>query len=109
MTEVEGLIPCIYRAIKRKKSRRYYKCLSTGQAYHASDNHGLKFLGTPPPEKIGGFNGGHDAAHRRHRSMEVFPGEFYNSPDKSLGPPRLSKEGVGFRSYRAAFACIGGR
>ncbi|RRT82356.1 hypothetical protein B296_00010651 [Ensete ventricosum] len=49
---MEGLLPLIYRTIKRKKSRRYYTCLSSGDAAAAfgvaeSSSNGST---TPPPE-----------------------------------------------------------
>ncbi|KAK1288765.1 hypothetical protein QJS10_CPB19g00769 [Acorus calamus] len=94
MAQMEGLIPYIYRAMKKKRRRRYYKCLSMGPAARAYET---QFLMGPTD----------NSGHRRHRSMEEFSGGFY-SPEQNMGTttPRLSKEGVGFRSFRV-LACIG--
>ncbi|CAL9122474.1 unnamed protein product [Musa textilis] len=51
---MEGLLPLIYRTIKRKKSRRYYRCLSSGDAAAAfgvaeSGSNGSTCM-IPPPE-----------------------------------------------------------
>jgi hypothetical protein len=34
---MEGLLPLIFRAIRKTKSRRKYKCLSSGAALHYND------------------------------------------------------------------------
>lgn len=50
---MEGLIPFVYRAIKRKKSRLYYKCLSSGAAPSTKaefNANGHMFIMTPPPD-----------------------------------------------------------
>ncbi|KAF8402433.1 hypothetical protein HHK36_013389 [Tetracentron sinense] len=110
---MEGLIPIVYKAIKRNKTRRKYKCLSSGatQTYNIPDfyitGHTPMTLTPPPPppEKVSRFHG-EGNNHRRHKSVEEFSGGGFFSPEKA---PRLSKEAVGFRSHRMfSFSCING-
>ncbi|KAG1328234.1 hypothetical protein COCNU_01G021680 [Cocos nucifera] len=106
---MEGLIPFIYRTIKRRKTRRYYKCLSSGMAqrFDSESNfhsNGHKFL-PPVPDKLEGFHEDHKT-HRRYRSMEEFSSDLYSPEKYGDHRPRLAKD-VRFGSRRM-FACISG-
>ncbi|MQL73888.1 hypothetical protein Taro_006243 [Colocasia esculenta] len=97
---MEGLIPYVYRAIKRRRTRRYYRCLSSGTAQLLP---APKFF-SPPPEAARGYRGENHGPHRRHRSMEDFSEEM--SPERFPEQRRLGK-GSSIQSNRM-FACIGG-
>ncbi|XP_074563215.1 uncharacterized protein LOC141819860 [Curcuma longa] len=114
----EGLIPYIYRAIKRmRREQKYYRSLSTGP----SDWFGLpsshpKVL-RPPAIKLGSFSEGGGAEgetsgrHRRYRSMQ----DFYYSADDAFSQEssgrRPAKEMARFGSSRSrsrVFSCVTG-
>ncbi|XP_008801134.2 uncharacterized protein LOC103715326 [Phoenix dactylifera] len=134
---MEGLIPLVYRAIKRKKTRRCYKCLSSGAAlfdYSEFNANGHMFM-TPPPENHKHTSSGTTAAFEMtefnthvHRSMTPPPeklGGFTEGysrhwrhisvqefPRESLSPekriePPRLRKDFGVRSHRV-FACIAG-
>ena len=99
---MEGLIPFICRSIRRKKSRRYYRCLSSG----AAEFEARKFLlppPPPPPQKLGAGAGSGRKVHRRHRSMEDL------SMKQQL--PQDHKPQYSARSFKSGslrvFSCIG--
>ncbi|CAL9131213.1 unnamed protein product [Musa textilis] len=82
---MEGLIPYIYRAIKRRKARKYYRSLSTGSSQWFGDANTRRFL-RPAPIKLGSFHEDQNG-HRRHRSLEDF------SPERvGGGHGRLAKQ-----------------
>ncbi|RRT39176.1 hypothetical protein B296_00027172 [Ensete ventricosum] len=98
---MEGLIPYIYRAIKRRKARKYYRSLSTGSPRWFGDADTQRFL-RPAPIKLGSFHEDQNR-HRRHRSLEDF------SPERvggGGGHGRLAKQ-TRFGSSRM-FSCITG-
>ncbi|PKA64286.1 hypothetical protein AXF42_Ash009506 [Apostasia shenzhenica] len=120
---MEGLIPLVYRALRRKKSRSHYLSLSSGAAamLEASEHqfNGLGFL-TPQPERLRGlperpsaaargfltpppekFGERWEAAHglRRNASLYEFSGE---------RSPRHERGGAVRRS-RGMLACVRGR
>uniref|UniRef100_A0A5K1C4W3 Uncharacterized protein n=1 Tax=Nymphaea colorata TaxID=210225 RepID=A0A5K1C4W3_9MAGN len=107
--EMEGLVPFIYRKIKRHNVRRKYHCLSDGSKHfgdqsnhnplyqsHYAHDQGFSSTATPQPEKptSGNYYGNH---HRRHNSafpdLELghrdsrFSGRNF-SPDMRLAPVR---------------------
>ncbi|KAI0530601.1 hypothetical protein KFK09_000146 [Dendrobium nobile] len=92
---MEGLIPYVFRAFKRKKAMRYYSQLSTGAGTATQeDGHRHSFLSEAEEfrevqeEALGG--------HRKHRSMEEFT-------IKPLSPTKERR----FGSLRF-MACVGG-
>ncbi|KAJ3678117.1 hypothetical protein LUZ60_001920 [Juncus effusus] len=114
---MEGLIPFIYNAIKRKRSRMYYRSLSTGVArgFDTSDFHrGENLQRRSAEHEFGSFDEGKMVKyeprdkqyqfHQRHRSMENFPGEDF-SPDIYGGPHKKEMRRLG--SLRI-FSCSGG-
>lgn len=134
---MEGLIPLVYRAIRRKKTRSRYKYLSSGSALFDNsefDANGHLFM-TPPPEnrkhlssataafEMTEFNahvhrsmtpppeklGGFTEISNRHRRHIPVP-EFpheFLSPEKRIEPPRSIRKDFGARSHRV-FACFAG-
>ncbi|XP_010277829.1 PREDICTED: uncharacterized protein LOC104612189 [Nelumbo nucifera] len=107
---MEGLIPLVYKAIKRSNTRRKYECLSSGQAAKGYNLAELQtdrhiYLG-PPPEKFPELNEKYDGRRRSKSVKEFSAGGFY-SPQPTGKGPRLSKELAGFRSHRM-FSCING-
>ncbi|KAF3329392.1 hypothetical protein FCM35_KLT04723 [Carex littledalei] len=112
---MEGLIPFIFKAIKRKRTRMCYRSLSTGamRGFDMSDFHnGKKLSLRSPPRKFGSFKGDNDQrCHRRHNSMEDYSAsrECNYSPDRyeSYDMPRHLTKRSGFGSLRI-FSCAGG-
>ncbi|CAL9150289.1 unnamed protein product, partial [Musa hybrid cultivar] len=97
---MEGLIPYIYRAIKRRKARKYYRSLSTVSSQWFGDTNTQRFL-RPPPIKLGGFHQEQNR-HRRHRSLEDF-----SSKRVGGGRGRLAKQ-TRFGWFSRMFSCITG-
>ncbi|XP_074572216.1 uncharacterized protein LOC141828661 [Curcuma longa] len=111
----EGLIPFIYRAIKRRRRReqRYSRSLSAGSErwFGLPSHHHHKLL-QPPAIKLGSFSEGAagqgaGVRHRRHRSMEDFSTADEIFPPEG-GSSRPAKEMVRFGSGRRVFSCITG-
>ncbi|XP_068666563.1 uncharacterized protein [Aristolochia californica] len=108
---MDGLIPLVYRAIKRSNTRRKYRCLSydPAQRLHSLDAHvnSHLYLTSPPltTEKFAGYEEG-SYRHRRYRSFQDLPRDY--SPERRRREvPRLTKELGGFRSHRI-FSCVSG-
>ncbi|XP_010251933.1 PREDICTED: uncharacterized protein LOC104593665 [Nelumbo nucifera] len=107
----EGLIPYVYRAIKRSRSRRKYECITLGRvqtfpAYNYGEfpaTSGHYYLGPPPEKMEAGLH--EQPGPRRYRSMGGFSSaRFYPKEDKG---PGLSKDMVRFSSNRF-LSCITG-
>ncbi|XP_072999836.1 uncharacterized protein [Typha latifolia] len=108
---MEGLIPFIYRAIKRRRSRTYYKCLSYGAAQRFNTTYNFhdqnqKFLPSDPlpPPRFGSFREDRKA-HRRRHTMQDFSDEVFSPEDDYQRRGRLPKD-VRSRSMRI-LSCIG--
>ena len=105
--QMEGLIPLVYKAIKRNNTRRKYKCLSQGpaQSFQVAEFNSHAYL-TPPPDKV--HEGWMD--HRSCKSVDHRFSGRYLSPVRKKEEARLSKEVVGFRSHRnrSMFSCMSG-
>ncbi|KAJ8465706.1 hypothetical protein OPV22_028258 [Ensete ventricosum] len=75
---MEGLIPFVIHAIKRRRDRSSYRCLSRGTRSlsmdHLPDHEGEA---EAPASKFG-----HDSSYRRSRSERRSP------PDHPIGPSR---------------------
>ena len=117
---MEGLIPLVYKSLKKNKTRRQYECLSSGvaQSYNIADfyvngqshSHGFMKPNSTGENNIGGLNNITERnGHRRHMSM----GDFsmgYSSVDgmkpgasPTLAVPKLMR----FRSHRM-ISCVTG-
>ncbi|XP_010650752.1 uncharacterized protein LOC117913961 [Vitis riparia] len=111
---MEGLIPVVYKAIKRSKTRRQYECLSSGaaQSYNIPDFYvsSQNYVNTESPsEKIAGFHAERND-HRRHKSVGDYSNQFFSVEDRVKGagsPPLPPKKLVRFRSHRM-FSCVTG-
>lgn len=106
---MEGLIPMVYKAIKKNKTRRQYECLSSGAArsyntaeFFINDKRNDMFM-TPSSDNIADRK----PSHRRYKSVEDFSGHFSTvDRRKSVGEPQ-QKQLVRFRSQRL-FSCVSG-
>ncbi|KAK9287591.1 hypothetical protein L1049_016026 [Liquidambar formosana] len=107
---MEGLIPLVYRKVRRKKTRRQYECLSSGtaQSFNVEDfyiNDESPVYMRPSTEKIGGLHAERNGGHRRHKSVGNYSGSAEDMV-KGASPPR-PKQMVRFRSHRM-LSCITG-
>ncbi|KAL2506178.1 Uncharacterized protein Adt_21799 [Abeliophyllum distichum] len=111
---MEGLIPMVFKSIRKNKIRRQYKCLSSGAAdpthYNIADfntndysyySKQYEYGGLPEAEKISGFHAeGGGGRHWRHHSVHV---DYSAASEDSV----KSKQLVRFRSLRK-FSCVTG-
>ena len=94
---MEGLLPMIFRVIRKTKSRRKYKCLSSGGAlrnkefYHETDQGYYSYHGEPAShaDKID---------YRRYNSVTEFSNGFSSSPKKKSHSIVGSKELVSYKA-----------
>lgn len=116
---MEGLIPMVYRAIKRTRTRSRYECLSSGaaQTYNITDFY-VSNYGTPEPHlypagdcnSVGGRTVGRFGyGHRRYNSVgDLSFSRNDHEFDRRIGPKQQQqKQLVRFRSHRM-FSCITG-
>lgn len=116
---MEGLIPMVYRAIKKHKVRSHYECLSSGaaQTYNISDFHltGSQtqarhlYLTPPPPHATTDatpreIRGGHRRSHSMAGDFSF--GRRYELDDQDERRPR-KQQLVRFRSTRV-LSCLTG-
>ncbi|XP_041989741.1 uncharacterized protein LOC121741113 [Salvia splendens] len=114
---MEGLIPLVYKSLKKSQTRRKYECLSSGAAaqpyniadfYMTDDNLDREYIGrrgsaTPGPHDTqSGHSGAH---HRRCSSVVIEGGRGFASDGRAHPPPK--KQIVRFRSHRM-LSCITG-
>ena len=113
---MEGLLPLVYKAIKRSKTRSQYECLSSGSAlgynismaemYPQTQDHTLRNQ-TAPHKVFHHHHEDHRISHRRHNSVGDF-GNGFHSPQMRTGVVSTSSNKlVRFRSQRL-FSCITG-
>ncbi|EYU34243.1 hypothetical protein ABFS82_07G111400 [Erythranthe guttata] len=105
---MEGLIPMMYKSLKKSKTRRNYECLSTGaaQAYNISDfyvREGDHYV-IAGPDKVPGLGG--PPHHRRYNSVHVAGGGAARGFEEEEEAAK-SKQLVRFRSHRM-FSCVTG-
>ncbi|KAL1559226.1 hypothetical protein AAHA92_09591 [Salvia divinorum] len=114
---MEGLIPLVYKSLKKSHTRRKYECLSSGAAaqpyniadfYMKDDDRDREYIGrrgstTPGPHDM---QSGHREAHHRRCSSVVIEGGRGFASDGSA-PPTPKKQIVRFRSHRM-LSCITG-
>ncbi|KAK3204525.1 hypothetical protein Dsin_018571 [Dipteronia sinensis] len=104
---MEGLIPMVFKAIKKNKTRRQYECLSSGapQSYNIADF----YVNTTTIHSADKAEERYATHHRRHKSV----GDFYVGYSSSANgggvgsPPPVPQKLVRFRSQRM-FSCITG-
>ncbi|OWM84797.1 uncharacterized protein LOC116203699 [Punica granatum] len=119
---MEGLIPIVYRAIKRTQTRRQYECLSSSaaQTYNIADFYPASSYGMPDTnaytngdlKAVGvGAGGRLSNGHRRYNSLGDFS---FSQDDREFDTGvRMKKQQqqqqlVRFRSHRM-FSCITGQ
>ncbi|KAL0366561.1 UNVERIFIED_CONTAM: hypothetical protein Sradi_3546200 [Sesamum radiatum] len=109
---MEGLIPMVYKSIKKTRTRRRYECLSAGaaQTYNIQDcctnddddqfsfSKNKYFM--PDGGRVPGLRGAH---HRRCNSVDVGRVGSFGPEDGACKPKQL----VRFRSQRL-FSCVTG-
>ncbi|MED6168157.1 hypothetical protein PIB30_009374 [Stylosanthes scabra] len=115
---MEGLLPLMYRAIKKHTARRQYQCLSPSaralldydfninMAHHqeTSIQNNSNAVVVDDDNRARAENNGH---HRRYNSTGEFYGRSYSTTTR--GPASAdSKQLVRFRSHRKFFSCVTG-
>lgn len=116
---MEGLLPLVYKAIKRNRTRRQYECLSSGGSAAAIPlGYNISMVEIHPqirqnevPHHELSRNHSERVGHRRYKSVGDFGNGFQQSPIRTgaaASPPSSSKQQlVRFRSHRM-FSCITG-
>ncbi|XP_017976357.1 PREDICTED: uncharacterized protein LOC18597397 [Theobroma cacao] len=111
---MEGLIPLVYRTLKKNKTRRQYQCLSSGaaQTYNIADfdvdGQSPVYMKPSTAEKSCGLKTQRNG-HRRHVSMGDFSMGYSSADGMKTGAsptppaPKLKR----FRSHRM-FSCVTG-
>ncbi|KAK7282158.1 hypothetical protein RIF29_10742 [Crotalaria pallida] len=108
---MEGLLPLVYKVIKKNRIRRHYECLSSGDAI--SNN--ISMVEMHPQTHQGhvydenqAFEGDKVGHHRRYKSVPDF-GHGFHSPQMRTGGDDSSSSNqlVRFGSQRM-FSCITG-
>ncbi|XP_020224238.1 uncharacterized protein LOC109806277 [Cajanus cajan] len=103
---MEGLLPLVFKAIKKNRTRRHYECLSSGISMAEISMYPQTHDPTPHAHnhKVPHHNEPHKVGHRRYKSVEDF-GSGFQSPQMktAVDSPKL----VRFRSQRM-FSCITG-
>lgn len=100
---MEGLIPQVFRALKKNKTRRKYECLSSG---NTAQNYGTAAdLYTSKTD----YAQQHAAAGHHHRRRNSHAGAFFSqkSVKDAASPSSSPKQLVRFRSHRM-FTCVTG-
>ncbi|OAY59164.1 uncharacterized protein LOC110627958 [Manihot esculenta] len=105
---MEGLIPLVYKALKKNKTRRQYECLSSGAAlgYNPADFYindaELNLIKTSSVSTENG-NNAERKFHRRFYSVEDL-----SATAAAVAPSPPRKQLVRFRSHRRMFSCVTG-
>ncbi|KAL7085800.1 hypothetical protein ACP275_14G300100 [Erythranthe tilingii] len=110
---MEGLIPMVYKSLKKNKIRRKYECLSYGAAatqtyniedFCTNDDHdGIIMLETGGVPALRGPHHHHN--HRRYNSVHVDYLKGYSSEHDHA---YKAKQLVRFRSHRMLSSCLTG-
>lgn len=114
---MEGLIPLVYKTIKRTKTRRKYECLSFGAAntydienfYPKNTSKNYEMSSIDDQKMVIDSNDGNQTKknrhHRRTQSLHVqYSGGVL--PEDNI--PVKDKQFVRFRSHRRMFSCVTG-
>ncbi|XP_016486672.1 uncharacterized protein LOC107806912 [Nicotiana tabacum] len=112
---MEGLIPLVYKTIKRSRTRRRYECLSFGAAnnsYNIENFYPNGFINSKhyevtPSDKVAG-GGELQAENNRHRLTQSLHVEYTGGVSPEISTPAKDKELVRFRSHRRMFSCVTG-
>ncbi|EYU36640.1 hypothetical protein ABFS82_14G286500 [Erythranthe guttata] len=103
---MEGLIPIVYKSLKKNKIRRKYECLSYGaaatQTYNIEDFYTNDDIIMP---ETGGAPASRGPHHRRYNSVHVDYLKGYSSEHDHA---YKAKQLVRFRSHRMLSSCLTG-
>jgi len=102
---MEGLLPLVYKAIKKNRTRRQYEVISLGGSYNISmaEIH-------PQIQQPASASDNYNIGHRRHKSVGDSLGngfQFHDQTTTGSVSPNSSKKLVRFSSHRM-FSCIKG-
>ncbi|BAT73180.1 uncharacterized protein LOC124827145 [Vigna umbellata] len=107
---MEGLLPLVFRAIKKRKTRSQYQCLSSGAALshnmNVSDHYYMQEPSTSTQKVV--HDHAENVGYRRYDSCREFSNEFSSQQRAfaaAVSPD--SKQLVRFRSLRM-FQCLAG-
>ncbi|KAL0341403.1 UNVERIFIED_CONTAM: hypothetical protein Sradi_4657100 [Sesamum radiatum] len=107
---MEGLIPMVYKSVKKNMTRRHYECLSSGAAAHPAynipDHHDYFNRKLENINKDSGLHGARH--HRRYNSVHVVGRvALEEEEEEKAAPPSKPKQLVRFRSHKM-FSCVTG-
>ncbi|AES72978.1 uncharacterized protein [Medicago truncatula] len=98
---MEGLLPLVYKAIKKNRTRRQYEVISLGGSYNIS-------MAEIHPQTQQPASDDYNIGHRRHKSVgDSFGNGFQFHDQTTTGSVSPSKKLVRFSSHRM-FSCIKG-
>ncbi|XP_065864283.1 uncharacterized protein [Euphorbia lathyris] len=107
---MEGLIPMVYKAIKKNKIRRQYECLSSGSGSALPFNPAGFYISDIPGNSIAINNAAKKFHRRSYSSVEGFSVKDRRWTDTvtaaGVSPPR-TKQLKRFGSHRM-FSCVTG-
>ncbi|KAJ4833641.1 hypothetical protein Tsubulata_001263 [Turnera subulata] len=107
---MEGLIPMVFKAIKRTKTRRHYECLSSDSSvnYNVADSYYINEEDTRFKPAIEKHSNTERKTHRRYASVDDMPaGGFSVADHPAAAASSHPKQLVRFRSHRM-FSCVSG-
>ncbi|KAH1255242.1 hypothetical protein GmHk_04G011463 [Glycine max] len=116
---MEGLLPLVYKAIKRNKTRRQYECLSSGtslgynismpEMYPQTQDHVLQNQ-THTQKMFHHPEEGHKVGHRRYNSVDDHFNYGFQSAQMRTGvdAPSSNKLSLRVRSDFSYFSSSGG-
>ncbi|KAE9604216.1 hypothetical protein Lalb_Chr11g0068971 [Lupinus albus] len=107
---MEGLLPIVYKAIKKNRTRRHYECLSSrdnalsynismAEMYPQTQGHVFENQTSKTTQKVIG--------HRRYQSVPDFTNGFSSPQMRNDADSPSLKQLVKFKSQRI-FSCITG-
>jgi hypothetical protein len=106
---MEGLLPLVFKAIKKNKTKRHYECISLG------GNCNISMAEIQPIQHKNQISSASDNfnsnGHRRYKSIgDSNFGNDLQFPQNTTGSvsPSSSKQLVRFRSHRMFSSCING-
>ncbi|PON57980.1 hypothetical protein TorRG33x02_292400 [Trema orientale] len=117
---MEGLLPMVYKSIKKNKTRRQYEHLSSGVAqsysisdFYVTDHHGGIMNYSSSSSSISATTTKSTSSHhRRHNSVGEYAFGSFSTPagrDITAATPPKRAALVRFRSHRMfMFSCVGG-
>jgi hypothetical protein len=104
---MEGLLPLVFKAIKKNKTKRHYECISLGGTYNISMAE-IQPIQHKNPISSDNFNSN---GHRRYKSIDdsnFDNGLQFSQNTTGSVSPSSSKQLVRFRSHRMFSSCING-